>query len=176
MNISDAIFGFIDRWANAKPLYLRLGEIVTVNETDFTATFQESGNAPVIDIELAPNSASSNAFMIVPKVGTTAIVATTKNGYSYLINCFEATKIIVNASTLVQFNGGSNKGLVKLDSLVTKLNNLENTLNTFMNTTYNTHTHVCAAPLSPSGVPVPLNTATLTPTVAADIENTKIKQ
>jgi phage baseplate assembly protein V len=75
----------------------------------------------------------------------------------------------------VIFNGGSD-GMVKVNSLVTKLNNLENTLNTFMNATFNTHTHIVTAPTLPSATPLPINTAVLTPTIKANLENTKIKQ
>lgn len=76
----------------------------------------------------------------------------------------------------IEFNGGSLKGLVKLDSIVSKLNTVENDLNT-IKTAFTTW-----VPVSMDGGAA-LKTATtswasstLTPTVATDLENTKIKQ
>jgi hypothetical protein len=51
------------------------------------------------------------------------------------------------------FNGGNNKGIVKLVELVQKINQLENKYNELLNL-LNGHVHVCAAPTVNSGPPV----------------------
>ncbi len=147
---------------------------VTVSESDFYS----------VPLKVLKNSKAS--ILEVPKAGTACTIRFKNNN----INCpqmyqvHECTKFLVTigASTLEvtdglwKFNGGSLDGMVKVNSLITKLNALENTMNTFMNTTYNTHTHISAAPGAPTAPPLPLNTAVFTPTVANDIKNPKITQ
>lgn len=130
-------------------------------------------SAKLQKVRLQAIGGQSVGFVLVPKVGSYVIVTFIDKVNGFISSTTELKEIFIDTD-LVTFNGGSNDGLVNVNDLVTKLNNLENTLNTFMNTTYNTHTHISAAPGSPTAVPVPLNTTTLTPTVKADLEDTKI--
>ena len=78
---------------------------------------------------------------------------------------------------LTQFNDGALGGLVKVIDLTTKLNNLENKVNSLLSA-FGSHTHILTlssgtGTAAPTTTPVPPN---LTPTVRGDIENEKIKQ
>jgi hypothetical protein len=81
----------------------------------------------------------------------------------------------------ISWKGGNFGGLVKVEDVTTKLNNIENKLNDLINS-YTAHTHVATLAVSgasaagttnPAIIVPPINT--LTPTKKSDIENTKIK-
>jgi phage baseplate assembly protein gpV len=82
---------------------------------------------------------------------------------------------VVIKNNLIEFNGGSNNGLVKVAALVTKLNNLENDLNN-LKTVFTSWTPVPndgGAALK-AGVTT-YAAASLTPTVQANLEDVKVK-
>lgn len=72
------------------------------------------------------------------------------------------------------FNGGDLDGLVIIQKLTDKLNELKDTVNDLI-TKYNTHVHICAAPSSPCK-PIDVPASPAKPFNKADYENTKIKQ
>jgi len=84
----------------------------------------------------------------------------------------------INCATLVEFNGGQNGGMVLVNDLVTKLNNIENLLNDLI-TKFNSHTHILTLTMG-TGTAAPTNnpeTGTISPiTQATDIESTVITQ
>lgn len=107
-------------------------------------------------------------FFLIPKKDSQVIVQPMKGGAAMVLMYSELEGI--------QMMGDSYGGLIKIDDLVTKLNNLENKVNSIINT-FNTHTHPymdsgSPATTSPSTSPI---VGTLTPTQTIDIENDKIK-
>jgi hypothetical protein len=83
---------------------------------------------------------------------------------------------VTMSSSDLQLNGSSLGPLPVTDNIVTKLNTIENTLNSFM-TAYNAHTHPTTAPGAPTGPmtsPAPGPIAPIT--IAQDIQNDKVKQ
>ena len=127
-------------------------EVVSVNTNSRTAKVVFNGVE--YDVQLAP--AIGDQLLQIPEVGSTVFVI---NG------------IIVGYSDLSELwlRGNQFEGLVKVSDLVTKLNNLENKVNTILSS-YNTHTHA-----SSGAPPVPTITGTLTPTQQTDIENPNVK-
>ena len=70
--------------------------------------------------------------------------------------------------------GGEFGGLVKIEDLITKLNNLESRVNDLASA-YQPHTHLSSAPGAPSGPPiVPWTKTPLTNTTKNDLENPDI--
>lgn len=176
MTIIDQIKEIVKLTFKSEKIYSEVCTIVSVNETERTCVCQPiDDSAQLQKVRLQAIKNQSVGLVQIPKVGSYVIVTFIDNRNSFISTLTEVDKILIDTD-LVQFNGGTLDGMVKINDLVTKLNNLENTLNTFMNTTFNTHTHISASPGSPTAVPVPLNIASLTPTVKADLENTKIKQ
>lgn len=106
---------------------------------------------------------NSNGFLVVPKVSSFVVVSQISEATSFISMVSEVDNIYLA--------GDSNGGLVKVFDLVAKLNNIENLLNGFI-TIYNTHTHAVSG--AATLVPNLLETNTVTPTVRADIENTKV--
>jgi len=91
-----------------------------------------------------------------------------------LISVDKSTDFNVD-SPQVTFHGGLLDGMVKVIELTTKLNNIENLLNQFIQT-YNVHTHQVTAVGQPTSPTTGQEEGSLTPTTQAEIENPKIKQ
>lgn len=73
---------------------------------------------------------------------------------------------------LIRFNGGDNDGMVLVNGLVTRLNAIEDKLNSLIGK-YNTHIHPAT---SGTTSPTTSQESTITPTNKSDVENTKITQ
>lgn len=142
-----------------------------------TCTCETIGGKGVTDIENVRLMAEvEDGFLIIPEIGSTVIVSYAKNLSPYISMFSNVNKVlaVVGNSSLeiidgaITFNDGSFGGLIKIEDLVTKLNNLENLLNNLI-TLYNLHTHTS------NGTPTTsTESGSLTPTVRADIENDSI--
>lgn len=118
----------------------------------------------------------SDGLFLVPKVDSVVFVAYTKRVQPYiaLFSDLDYVGITVGGTVIEIKNGsiaigdGSYGGLIKIQDLVTKLNNLENAFNDLV-AKYNLHVH------AGNGTPtVSIETTVLTPTQKADLENTVI--
>lgn len=132
----------------------------------------------IADISADPN----DGVIIIPTVGSTVKIARSVENNPFVLMFSDIdgfsiitedgkTQFIINKNGAIQFNDGSYDGLVKIGSLVTKLNNLENKVNTII-TTFNSHVHpgVTSGSSSTSTSATPV-TGSLTPTNQSDIEN-----
>jgi recombinational DNA repair protein RecR len=123
------------------------------------------GKAILYSVKLM--SDDKKGFLLVPKDNSIVIVTMVNKYTGYVAMCSEVDEI--------HLNGENYYGLVKIEDLVTKLNNLENKVNTII-TTYNTHTHAgVTAGFASTAVTPSVIAGTLTPTVKANLENTKVK-
>lgn len=125
-----------------------------------------------------------DGFLIVPSIGSTVFVTYSKRN-DPIISLFSSVDqvIIITGSTLlsvkdgsVTFNDGSFGGLIKIDELTKKLNNLESLVNDLA-TKYNQHTHILTLS-SGTGTAAPTTTQepkTLTATQKKDLENALVK-
>lgn len=175
MTIRDIILNFVEQYLKKERLYSELCTVTSVDETKRTCEVKPISGATIYGVKIQSIESQTVGIVPVPKVGSYVIVTFLDNRKGFISTYTECTKILIDTDSII-INGGTLDGMVKVNDLVTKLNNLENTLNTFMNTTFNTHTHISAAPGSPTAVPVPVNSGSLTLTVKADLENSKIKQ
>ena len=124
-----------------------------------------NGSATLVNVRLM--ASNSTGFKVIPKDGSEVLVTLINQSTGYVAMCSEID--------LIELNGDNEEGLVKVNDLVTKLNNLENLVNNILNTLKST-----SIPLAPSGTYpfAPLYTAltTITPiTQKTDLENTKVK-
>lgn len=74
----------------------------------------------------------------------------------------------------IYMNGGENKGLIKIERLVERLNNLENWVKGFK-TTFNSHVHPTTSPGVPTATTQTLIINTPATTSVGDLENEKVK-
>ena len=156
--------------------HLIVGTVLTVDETAGICSVQPvDQNTTIIDNVLLMSSDDSKPIFI-PSIGTTITIA--------LFDKESACVVGQGATTKVNLNNGTEDygGLIMIEKLVEKINNLEDTVNDLSNwmadlvAKYNLHTHT--TPSGVSGPPTPLETKTtepqLTDTVRGDIENTTV--
>lgn len=121
------------------------------------------GSADFLDVRL--NANYTKGFTLIPKDGSVVIVTQLSDATAYVSMVSEVDEIYLA--------GDDNGGLVKVKDLVSKLNAIENKVNTII-TTFNAHTHVASsfgAPTTPPPSPV---VGTITPTQVTDLENKKV--
>lgn len=127
------------------------------------------GKADLLGVRLMAQN--QTGFYIIPKVGS-VVVVTMINGFTGYVAMFSEVEEI-------QLNGDNYDGLVTINELVTKLNNLENGYNDLV-LKYNLHTHIATDSVTFAPVTVAPTTSTettvLVPTVKANIENITVKQ
>ena len=151
-------------------------EVISVSETDQTMDVKPIGGdadtmIPNVSLVLDDGDGDCN----IPKIGSTALVLLTTNGVASVVMCSDLSKKYIITDTLTQLNDGSYGGLVRIGPLLTKINALENTLNTFI-ATFNAHTHSgVSSGGATSGTTVTPGPTPLTPTQLTELENTRIK-
>ena len=156
-------------------MYSIPAKITAVDETARTCDVEPlNGSAEIFDVRLQAQKDGATGFVMIPKVGSIGIVTFINPATGYLALTTDVDKILIDCD-VITFNGGTNDGLIKINDLVTKLNAVENDLNTLKN-------------IFTAWVPVPqdggasLKTSsaswsgqTITPTQKTDLENDKIK-
>lgn len=141
-------------------------EVVSVNEAERTAQCKTLSTDAEVTITVRLMPAVDDGIFVVPKVGSTVTVNQSGQSEPIVIGFTETDRI--------ELRGGQFEGLVKVAQLTTKLNNLENKVNSII-TAYNAHVHpgVTSGPSSTAITPAVV-TGTLTPTQQTEIENDKI--
>ena len=124
-----------------------------------------NGDAHFLEVRL--NADYKKGFTLIPKDESVVIISQLSDATAYVSMVSDVDQIYLA--------GDANGGLVKVDDLVTKLNNLENKVNVMIGI-FNAHVHtgVTTGPGS-SAVSPTLITGTLTPTTANDLQNNKVK-
>lgn len=158
-NIREALKGLSKTNEEIYSIVCSVDSVDTANKTcDCTP---KDGSADLLEVRLMAQN--QTGFLIIPKVNSIVVVTMINRNTGYVSMFSEVTEI--------QLNGKNYDGLVMVNDLVTKLNNLENKVNTFM-TTYNTHVHAgVTTGIGSTAVTPSLMVGTLTPTVKSDLEN-----
>lgn len=143
-----------------------IAQVDSVNESDFTCDVTPIGGDATTSIPSVLLSAESeDGVSYIPEIGSTVIVAMSTRNTAFIIMYSSLSKI--------RFLDGSFDGLVKIQDLVDRLNNLENAFNQHL-ILYNAHTHGgVTSGMSATGATTP-DTQILTQTTKQMIENTKI--
>lgn len=103
-----------------KPVTI-LGTIAAVDENSKTCNINDDGFI-MYGIRLQSVTNAAAGILKVPKIGAQALAVKIEDGDGFmLLDCAEYDKII--------FNGGTNGGLINIQSLVNKINAIENDLN-----------------------------------------------
>ena len=166
----------------ADKVHLISATVLSVDETKRTCVVNAISGIGEQKIEsVLLMTAIDDGMLLVPAIGSTVFVSYSTFNQPFVCLFSELQKVvfIVGENTLqltsdgIMYNGGSLGGLVKVIDLTTKLNNLENKVNSLI-TAYNSHIHPASSgTTSPTTTQV---TGTLIPTQQNDIENIKIKQ
>lgn len=154
--------------------YSVLGKAVNVDEDARTCDLEPiEANAPRAGIRLQAAESGTTGIVLIPKEGSFIVVSFFDKTTGFVSLTSELEKILIDTD-LVQYNGGTNGGLINIDDLVTQMNKAQNDLNSLKTAL--------------SGwIPVPndggaaLKVAlanfiadTLTPTLATDMEDDKV--
>lgn len=149
------------------------GDVCTVNPADGGPKFHKVRLKPSVD-------GKDFGVIIIPKIGSSVIVSPfgKKASGHYVSQWGEVEQILMKTSngaqilfkqdSTLELNGSNLGGLVLVNGLLSRLNQLEARFNTLVNL-YNSHTH------GSQPVPAPL-AQTVTTTQLSDIENQKVKQ
>ena len=175
-NIRDIFNSLITSRFKEEEIYSLKGTISNVNEAELLCDFTPQVGAKILDVSLNIVKENEFGFILIPEEDSQGIVTFLNNEEAFLLNAEILSKILIKIGELTlvvddskfEFNGGTNGGIVNVNDLVTKLNNLENKVNTII-TTYNLHVHPSTGVVTPQQI-----TGNLTPTVKADLEDTKI--
>jgi hypothetical protein len=152
-----------------------LGIATEVDDTKFLCKVSPTnGDADLLDVRLCPDTEAENkGFILIPKENSFVYVIMDNAVTGFVAMVSEIENVIFNCDKIV-FNNGDLGGMVKINDLITKLNNIENKLNALM-TSYKSHTHTHSQGNTGTAIP-PFTQQNLTLTQKNDLENEKIKQ
>lgn len=161
--------------------------------------------APLLGVNLQANQEADFGLCVFPEVGSFVIVGFIADGAAGVVlttEKIESAEIVIgdvsavidadgfriatkNMSAHINnddivFNGGNLNGLVIIQDLTDKLNNLVSEFNAFVKV-FNSHIHTTTATIGPGTIPGVLSAPTASASDASnfskdDYENTKIKQ
>lgn len=160
--------------------------------------------APLLGVNLQANQEGECGVCLFPEIGSYVVVGFVSEGAAgvvLLTEKIESAEIVIGdtsavisadgvrinvgdisanlSKSAVTFNGGDLGGLVKVQALTDKLNELIQTVNALI-TSYNTHTHITTATVGASTAPGVLSPTEQTaqqaqPFNRSDYENEKVK-
>ena len=131
------------------------GIVKSVQELTCTV---EVGSLILTDVRLrASTSADNGELLIIPKVGSAVIMVSLSGDMTHLVI------VAIDCAESIIINGGKLGGLINIDALTSKLNELVQA--------FNTHTHNMPTPIGLTTPP----TKPAVPLKKQDYEDTKIK-
>jgi hypothetical protein len=146
-------------------------EVNDVSMKDRTCEVTMIGGQSANTLTVRLMASADDGLLMKPTIGSTIVVM-----MSEYTAPFVAKYSGVDSITML---GGDLKGLVKVDDLVTQLNNLEDFVKDLAQK-YNAHTHpyvnVSASAVTSPVLPPDQETGVITNTQASDLENTNITQ
>ena len=129
MIIEEAIRAIVK---NNMPLVCDFGTVTSVDEETFLCDIEIEGKSPVQDVRLFCGDYNSDAkgggIVVVPEVGAQVLVIFFSTTVAFMLQCSKSKQIV--------FNGGENGGLIKIEELTKKINDLIDA--------FNQHTHSVA--------------------------------
>lgn len=168
--------------------------------TCIVTTLNSQGELTIENVQLM--ASVDDGFLLIPAIDSTVVVAYSTMNQPFIAqySSLEKAVLIVGENNVsleitneeilleiantklsladgkTKFNDGSLGGMVKVNDILTKLNNLENKVNAIISA-FNSHVHTgVTTGAGSSGVTPTSITGTLTPTTKSEIENNKIVQ
>lgn len=186
---------------NNPKFHILEGEVTEVNESQGTCSaLILTGKIDGVLEDIRLMAAMDDGFLLIPKIGSNIFVSYKEKTPPFVSQFSAIEKVVIVAGrkqasvridgdmieleydqskiTLkdkIVFNDGSNGGLTKIDTLIQKLNNLENQVNNLA-TAYSSHSHVLALSTGTGTASTPTSAppSPLTPTQKSELENTKV--
>jgi len=140
MEIPEILEMFTRSEIDKENFYSQVGTVTNVDSTKRTCDFQSiDGQAKRSGIRLQSVISETFGFVLIPKNNTKVMVTFFDSHKGFVSLTAELEKILIDTD-LVQFNGGSNDGLININDLVTNMNVIEAKLDTFI-VIFNAHVH-----------------------------------
>jgi len=137
---------------NNEEIYAIVGTASNINEDERTCDVTPvTENAEVLGVRLQASLDSAEGFVCIPKTDSIVIVTFLNKNTGFVSVCTEVEKVLIDTPETI-FNGGDNGGLININDLVSKINDVENALNSLISS-YNSHTHQTTATIGPSPAP-----------------------
>jgi len=157
-------------------VYCITGKVVSVDEVKRTCVIAPTnGKANLLDVRLQATPGLKKGCVLIPEIDSYVLIGFITKDEAAVLLTEKLTKILYDVN-LIEFNGGELGGMVKLLSMVSRMNILENDLNT-IKTAFNSWVPVAqdgGAALKAASSS--WATSSLQNTSRSDIENEKIKQ
>lgn len=161
--------------AKQKATRIVLATVKEVDEAKMLCDIDPIDEPTIYEVRLTAQE-GSKGLRIVPKVGSWVMAASLylDEAEWTVVGFSEVDKILLDAQSIV-FNGGDNKGLVKVDALVSAINELIQKVNS-LETKLAAHTHTATPPGTPTTPPVPpIVPVPMINKTASEFENQKVK-
>jgi len=123
---TDIFFELVSIWAKENELYSKQGTIVSVDESAKTTIVSPSdGGSDILDVRLeSDENSESKGFFVVPSVGSLVIVTFISPQESFISAWTEIDTVVAKQDQWT-FNEGENLGLVKVQEMTDRLNEME---------------------------------------------------
>ena len=180
LNLSEILEQFVKGQLDKENFYSIIGKAVNVNEDERTCDLEPiEDEATREGIRLQSAIDGDNGFVLIPKENSFIVVSFFDSRTGFVSLTSELEKIIWDVE-LTQINGGDNGGLINIEPLIDKINQLEDALNSHIKI-FNSHIHITTATVGtgPPGVIAPTTpgdtTNTIVPTTSkSDLEDTSV--
>jgi hypothetical protein len=173
--VRKALIAFLAKYV--KPSHI-VGKVVDVNESEFTCTVKPiTGGAEYHGVKLKPtNDADDNGAIAIPEVNSIVLISYINNdAHNYQLTAFsKISKYTFKCTGDILFNDGTNHGLVKVQELTQRLNDLQTAHNKLLND-FMLHLHTDPLSGTTGTIVTPPTSTSLVPTQQSEIENSKIK-
>jgi len=123
---------------SGEKFYSEIARVKSVNSDRTCDVIPINGDIEIYDVKLQANISQNTGLVIYPKVNSYVLVSflDKNNAFVALTTDIDKFEVIIGDYSFtidnsgIVFNDGSYGGLIKIADLVTKLNNIENDLNT----------------------------------------------
>lgn len=151
MTIPEILRQFHDLFIGNERFYSVLGTAINVDEEKRTCDLQPVEDTAIrTKVRLQSVISETQGFVLIPKEGSFIAVSFFDKSKGFVALTSELEKIIIDTA-LVQFNRGDNGGLINIEGLVNRMNNMENKLNGLVGD-FNAHTHATTATIQATSV------------------------
>ncbi len=124
MNLNDVIKEMIDKSMNKHELYSVTCKVDSVDATERTCICTPLEGAQMEEIKIQASTSLTEGIYIKPVVDSFVIITFLSKERAFVSLFSEIDEIKIDVQNTIVFNGGSFDGLVKVNDLTTKLNNL----------------------------------------------------
>jgi len=122
-SLKDIMNDFVNKVLQKQNYYIKLG--VASDVSGFAFTFTPNDSSPILeDVPVSVVGTSTDSFVIIPEEDSLVLAGYTAKETPYCFFTEKAQKIYMNAPEII-LNEGDNGGLVNIEDMVSRFNDLE---------------------------------------------------